>query len=334
MGVRLTQRDTILFGVVGILLLIATASAVGSLNRDIFSAKGFVSQYLHALERHDASSALAMPGVLPPKADAASTVLLRNSALGELSEIRILDEAAQPDGTRIVSASYVVGSRAATGLFLVQHTGTEFLFFDTWAFATAPLGTVTVNVLHDSVFDVGTSDLIDLRSTHPETSSTYGATGVFPVLAPGEYTFGHTSSLLTARPDRVVINAPRASAMVTVDVQANAAFNADVQKEVDAFLDECVTQIVLQPTGCPFGYQTGNRLVGEPTWSVVTYPEVTVVAGDTGWIVRGAVAEVELTGSLQSLYDGTITPLDEIIEAPFNLDIVITPDRGLLITVV
>ena len=327
-----------MLGVVGVLLLVAAACAVGSLNREVFGAKGFVSSYLHALERHDAISALSMPGVIPEPADVPegmSLALLRSSALGNISDIRILDEAAQPDGSRIVSAAYNINSQPAQGMFRVLHVDNSFLFFENWAFATPPLGTITVDVLHDTTFDVGTSGLVDLRTTHPKTGeAVFGDTGTFLAFAPSAYTFGHVSRLLDAQNVTVVVSAPRVAADVTIDVQANEQFTSDVQREVNAFLDECVTQDVLQPTGCPFGYQTGNRLVGVPAWSVVSYPEVTVIPGETGWVVRDAIAQVDLKGELQSLFDGNVTPLDEIIDANFNLDITIQPDRSLLISIV
>lgn len=327
-----------MLGVVGVLLLIATACAIGSLNREVFGAKGFVSSYLHALERHDAASALSMPGVVPAAAgipEDVSLALLRGSALGNISQIRILDEAAQPDGSHIVSASYTINSRPAQGMFRVTQLDNSFLVFENWSFATPPLGTITVTVMHDTVFNVGSSGLIDLRTTHPKTAAAvFGDTGTFLAFAPGAYTFGHTSSLMTAKNVTVAVADPRAAADVTVDVQANTSFTSDVQDEVNAFLDKCVTQVVLQPTGCPFGYQTGNRLVGEPAWSVLSYPEVNVVPSETGWVVRDAIAQVELKGELQSLFDGSVTPLDEIIDANFNLDITIAPDRSLLISIV
>lgn len=334
----LSRKDTLLLGVIGVLFLIASACAIGSLNREVFGAKAFVASYLHSLERHDAASALAMPGVVPAAAaipEDASLALLRSSALGNISDIEILDDAAQPDGTAIVTATYVVNGQPAQGMFRVTHVDNSFLVFENWAFVTPPLGTLTVTVMHDTVFDVGTSGLIDLRTTHPKTeTAVFGDSGTFLTFAPGAYTFGHTSSLMTAKKVTATIAGPRAAAEVIIDVQANAKFTNDVQSEVNDFLDTCVTQVVLQPTGCPFGYQTGNRLVGEPAWSVLEYPVVSVVAGETGWVVRNAVAKVELTGELQSLYDGSVTPLDEIVDASFNLNITIQSDRSLLITII
>ena len=334
----LTRKDTIVLGVVGVLLLLASAAAIGSLNREVFGAKAFVSSYLHSLQRHDAVSALAMPGVIPATADVpedVSLALLRSSALGNISDIQIQDEAAQPDGSHIVSATYAVNGQSAQGMFRVTQTNNSFLVFENWSFVTPPLGTITVTVAHDTVFTVGSSGLIDLRTTHPKTAAAvFGDTGSFLAFAPGAYTFGHTSSLMEANNVTAIVSAPRATAEVVVDVQANAKFTEDVQSEVNNFLDQCVTQVVLQPTGCPFGFQTGNRLVGDPAWSVLTYPEVTVVPGETGWVVRNAIAQVELSGELQSLFDGTISPLNETVDAAFNLDIVIQPDRSLLITII
>lgn len=334
----LSRKDTLVLGVVGVLFLVASACAIGSLNRDVFGARAFVSSYLHSLERHDAASALAMPGVVPTAAnmpEGVSLELLRSSALGTITDIEILDDAAQPDGTDIVTATYTVNGQPAQGMFRVNHVDNSFLVFENWAFVTPPLGSLTVTVMHDTVFTVGTSGLIDLRTTHPKTdAAVFGDSGTFLAFAPGAYTFGHTSSLMTAKNVTATLPGPRAAAAVIVDVEANAKFTDDVQSEVNDFLDTCVTQIVLQPTGCPFGYQTGNRLVGDPTWSVLDYPVVSVVPGETGWVVRNAIAKVELTGELQSLYDGSVTPLDEIVEAPFNLNITIQPDRSLLITII
>jgi len=336
--VTLSRKDTLVLGVIGVLFLVASACAVGSLNREIFGARAFISSYLHALERHDAASALAMPGVVPTAENMpadASLALLRSSALGNISDIHVVDDAAQPDGTEIVTATYTVNDQRAQGMFRVRHLDNIFLVFENWAFVTPPLGTITVSVMHDTVFTVGTSGLIDLRTTHPKTeAAVFGDSGTFLAFAPGAYTFGHTSSLMTAKNVTTTLDGPRAAAAVVVDVEANATFTSDVQSEVNKFLDTCVTQVVLQPTGCPFGYQTGNRLVGEPAWSVLDYPVVSVVAGETGWVVRNAVAKVELTGQLQSLFDGSISPLDEIIQAPFNLNIAIQSDRSLLISIV
>ena len=159
----------------------------------------------------------------------------------------------------------------------------------------------------------------------------WGGTGTYLLFAPGNYVFDHTSTWLTAK--QVVLNVatPGDTAEVVVDVQANKDFTKRVQKEVDDYLDKCVKQHVLQPSGCPFGYQTGNRIVGEPTWEVAEYPVIKVVPGESTWAVRDAVGKLRITGEVQSLYDGAITPLDEIVDAVFNINISIRADGNLAI---
>jgi hypothetical protein len=179
---------------------------------------------------------------------------------------------------------------------------------------------------------VGDSGLIDLRSTTSAKDATvWGGTGTYLLFAPGNYVFDHTSTWLTAK--QVVLNvaSPGDTAEVVVDVQANKDFNKRVQKEVDDYLDQCAKQRVLQPTGCPFGYQTGNRIVGEPKWEVADYPVIEVVPGETTWAVNNAVGKMRITGEVQSLFDGSISPLDEIVEAVFNISITIRPDGNLAI---
>ncbi|MEY2699022.1 MAG: hypothetical protein RL720_978, partial [Actinomycetota bacterium] len=215
---------------------------------------------------------------------------------------------------------------------VVKRIGNTMGIFESWAFAELPLATAKVTVWHDASFDVGDSGLIDLRSTPSAKDATvWGGTGTYLLFAPGNYVFDHTSTWLTAKQVVVNVASPGDTAEVVVDVQANKDFNKRVQKEVDDYLDQCVKQRVLQPAGCPFGYQTGNRIVGEPQWEVADYPVITVVPGETTWAVKDAVGKLRITGEVQSLYDGSISALDEIVDAVFNINISIRSDGNLAI---
>jgi hypothetical protein len=59
---------------------------------------------------------------------------------------------------------------------------------------------------------------------------------------------------------------------------------------------------------------------------------VTVVPGETTWAVIDATGTMRITGEVQSLYDGTISPLDEIVETVFSIRIVIREDGNLALT--
>jgi hypothetical protein len=329
--VKLTRRQGTYLGLATAALLLVTLFVGLGINQSLYSASGFVSQYLSALSRHDAASALSMPGVGDKLPEGADRALLRGSAMGELSDITITQVSGN-DTKTTVTASYLVGGEKATGEFVVTRLGNTMGFFESWAFAELPVAKAKVSVWHDSSFHVGNSGQIDLRSTDSAKDATvWGGTGTYLLFAPGNYVFDHSSTWLTAKQVVLNIASPGDTAEVVVDVQANKAFNKRVQKEVDDYLDTCVKERVLQPAGCPFGYQTSNRIVGKPTWEVDQYPVIKVVPGETTWAVRDAVGKLRITGEVQSLYDGTISPLDEIVDAVFNINISIRLDGNLAI---
>ena len=303
------------------------------INNALYSPAGFTSQYLSALSRHDSASALSMPGVRDSLGEEASDVLLRSEALGNLEDITITSVSSTSEKA-VVTASFSIDGKKASTSFTLKRIGNVFGIFEGWAFKTPPVATAQVSVLHSPLFDVGELGPIDIRAINPETATDFSGSGAFYVFAPSSYTFGLETDLVAAQKQRGAVNEPGSTFEVAIDVQATAAFNKKIQKQIDEYLDECVTQTVLQPTGCPFGYQTGNRFVGEPAWSVVSYPVIDIQPGETQWVVRGAVGVVNITGEVQSLFDGSISPLNENVEAVFNLDIVLKPDGGVGITLI
>lgn len=328
---KLSKRQGVILGGATALLLILTFFIGVGINNALFSASGFVNQYLSALARHDAASALSMPGVADSLPEDVDKTLLRGSALGQLSDISITDVQGNDEKTT-VTASYTLGGKKTSGTFVLTRLGNTFGVFESWAFAEPPLARAKVSVWHDAAFSVGDSGQIDLRSTPTGKDATvWGGTGTFVLFAPGNYVFDHTSTWLTAKKVVLDVATPGETAEVVVDVQANKAFNKRVQKEVNDYLDECVKQQVLQPTGCPFGYQTGNRIVGEPSWEVVEYPVIDVQPGETTWQVTNAVGKMRITGEVQSLFDGSITPLDQTVDAVINISITIRSDGNLAI---
>jgi hypothetical protein len=78
---------------------------------------------------------------------------------------------------------------------------------------------------------------------------------------------------------------------------------------LEAYLDGCVAQAVLQPAECPFGVSITDRVVGVVQWEILDYPEIELrlSADRATWtmVAEGGLAEV--TVQVQSLFDGTIT---------------------------
>ena len=96
-----------------------------------------------------------------------------------------------------------------------------------------------------------------------------------------------------------------------------------MQEKVDAYLDECATQEVLFPTGCPFGQPIENRVVSTPEWSIADYPDIRIEAGGEfeTWVVPTTSGTAHLVVEVQSLFDGSVSTFDE--DVPFDVDYLI-----------
>ena len=284
----------------------AFAATVLALNATLYSAGGFVGSYLSALERHDVDEALRTPGVLG--VSDASRELLTPAALGKLNDGRLLSDDDMGDGFHVVTFEYRLDGTLLQSAFQVQHTGTELGFFSRWAFAQSPVGVLQVLPLHDAAFEVNG---VKLRSEGgPDVVASY------QVLTPGRFQVTHHSDFLTAEP--VVIAVTQGSSVVPVelDIQANSAFVAKMQEQVDGFLDECTTSTVLFPTDCPFGQELSNRVEGTPKWSMARYPAITIEPGNLPgtWVIPDAQGAAHLKVDVRSLFDGTLSTFDQDVQ--------------------
>jgi hypothetical protein len=292
------------------LFCISFALVVGALNATLFSPGGFARSYLEALARHDVQSALDLADVSPTDND----VLLDRDALGRLTEIEQLSDHHLADGTHRVEFGYRTAAGPGRAAFSLEPAGTRFGVFGSWRFAEAPLAEVDLTVRHDPRFDVNGLEVVGVANKpHP-----------YRVFVPGAYEFGHETTFLTAERIEVAANEPGRSTSVRVDVVANDHFIEDVQDTLDAYLDdECATQRVLLPTGCPFGKEVANRIDSEPMWEISKYPPVTLRPGtDPGtWLMPPTDGAARLRVDIVSLFDGTVTKFDE--DVPFTVSYLI-----------
>lgn len=300
------------------ILLAAFGATVAVLNSTLYSASGFVASYLDALERHDTSAALAFPGVLGPE-QAAVNLLVPDALHGPEGDRSFIEESSG-DGVHTVTVEYTLASEMRTTDFRVERTGALFGLFSSWSFESSPLASVAVTVLHDDRFRVNGIDLLGGASGGDAES----APGHFLVFTPGLYTFDHASTYLAADPVPVIVGEPGSITVVQVNVLANEEFVSEVRARAVAYLDRCATQQVLQPTGCPFGRVVANRVHTTPEWSISQYPSVEIVPDTTKgmWLVPTVSATAHLTVEEQSLFDGSISTIDE--DVPFSLSYTIT----------
>lgn len=308
------RRVLLLWSVAVVVLIGAFAVTVVSLNATVYSAAGFVDSYLSALARHDATSARDLPGVLASE-DAAAN-LLTDDAIGNLSDVELIDEDVDDSGTHIVSYKYSIDGTPGESDFRVRQTDSFLGLFNTWSFETSPLATVVVTVLHDDRFRVNGVE-VDEADQPVET-------GGFLVFTPGLYSFDHRSTFLSADAFEAPVTDPGSVTAVQVNVQANGEFVAAIDEELHRYLDTCATQEVLLPTSCPFGKSIENRIDTTPDWSIARYPHVEIVPGSAEgeWIMPQAEAAAHLSVEVRSLFDGSRTQFDE--DVPFTVSYSVT----------
>lgn len=304
-------------------MLAGFAGTVLILNSSLYSASGFARSYLDALERKDAAGALELAG--PSVAGDASTELLVRDAMAELSDIRLITDESEPNGLHRVVYSWTSQGITGQSDFTVRRTGTLLGLFSTWAFETSPLATLQLTIQHDSRFAANGVELATPAQNRPAS---------YLAFAPATYELTHDTFYLTARPALVTASSPGSIVPGVLDVTANERFVASAQRAINGALDECATQTVLLPTGCPFGQPIANRIVTAPAWSIVTYPTATVQpgAGPSQWQVPPTAGTAHLVVDVRSIFDGSISTFDEDVAFTVSYVVTIGVDDAISVT--
>jgi hypothetical protein len=323
---RALRRVALLWSGLGVLLLVALAAAFGAVQRAYYSPTGFVEAFSRSIAAHDVSAALAMPGAAPAKAalaaaklpTGASRELLRSDILPTIRQVEVVSDTPEADGVHRVVVNATADGTPVTATLRVRQTGSVLGLLPTWSFASTPLGVSRITVAHAHDFTVGRHTVSPRAASPDQPAGAFTVSADYLVLPLAPLDLEHSSRYLRA--GRVVTApSPGEVTETTVDAQPTAAFTKAVQHEVDGFLDECAEQRVLQPAGCPFGAVIDDRVQGDPSWSMVTYPVVRLVPGDTGWTASRSVGVARLDATVQSLFDGTVSKRSE--DEPFSMSL-------------
>ncbi len=314
-------RFIIIWVIVGVMLLGAAASAVGSLQRTVYGARGTVTEYLDALQREDAAGALEVPGVKLSKGELksaglpenASEKLLRNSVITPVSDTQFVSDTTVGDGIHQVTYDFTIGDDAGTAVFELKKVGG---LFGHWEFSTSPLAAVNLSVNHTTQFTMNGKNF-DTRQIAPkDTEAAFDNIVNVLVFTPGSYDFAIDTDYLTAEPTQVFADSPGQVEEASVDAEPTDDFIDMAQEQFNAQLDECAKQVILQPTGCPFGYEVTDRVSGDPAWSISSYPDIELVAGSESWEIPNTDATATIDVDVQSLADGSIDKVTENV--PFK----------------
>lgn len=304
-----------------VVIVAGFVGAVVTLNLTLYSASGFVGTYLAALESRNPDAALATPGVAT--IPGVSETLLQRDALGDIDDIDIVG--AFDDGRdTIVRFSFTLDGVPGESHFRVTHTGMRLGLFNAWKFVESPVSVVEVTPVNDPRFSANGVRLTTNAPSEP---------GTWQVLTPSVLNLTHDSAFLTSDTVSVRVIEPATLVPARLEVRASDRFVAEVQSEVDEYLTACATQTVLFPSGCPFGYNVSNRLESDPAWTISEFPVISIVSGDTPgeWLVAGGGGSARVQAQVRSLFDGSISPLDETV--PFTLVWAITVSSNDAVTI-
>lgn len=332
-GRRRLALDLTLLGIVGVLLLAAIAAGSAAIYREFYSPSAFVERYVGLLESGRAADALAIPGVAVDSTEleaaglpvTASEALLRTAAMAALSDVAVVSEVTDPDGTTQVSITYRAGAYEGTTTFSVQRTGSIGLA-PTWSFARSPLALMDLSVSGSMTFEVN-GFTIDKRQVSPDGADADPAAPVaLLVFSPGIYSVSVDTAIASTPGVAVLSDSPLANVPVSVQAQPTQEFVDVVQQRVEEFLTACATQEVLQPTACPFGYTVQDRIVSPPTWSIAQQPTIGVEPDGAGWSIPATEAVAHIAVDIRSLFDGSIDSVSEDVPFLVSGSIEILPD--------
>ncbi|UOE43325.1 hypothetical protein [Agromyces larvae] len=326
-------------GWVGLAALLASGflAALGGLNQTLYGASSFVTRYLELIADDDIALAAATPGVSLDQADLAalglpadvSTALLRSTVVSAAPEsVQITADVAHEDGSHTVTASYRLGTAIIDTEFEVRPIAPLYGVLNRWEFAVSPMAVIDVTAAHNPFFQVGALNLDTRARKSGDDLTAFSQTAPYLAIAPAVYEFSYESALLIAQTVELPAE-PSSRPSVTVDAQPTPEFVSRVQTQLDAYLDGCATQQVLQPTSCPFGEEISDRVLSAPQWSIVSYPTVTLSAGETAFEMPPTPGVAHLSVEVQSLFDGEVQQLETDETFQVALDASIQPDGSI-----
>ncbi|MGA1446471.1 MAG: hypothetical protein ACO32G_02445 [Pontimonas sp.] len=275
-------------GVVALWLLTVLA-----LNLTLFSATSFVTSYLKALESSDYGLAASHAGLTR----APQILPLASEAL---ENPRIVGTSSLPTGELVIQADYELGDDTHSTVFVVTGGEPILWFFDTWRFSRQPLANLQFAVIGDERVSVNGTDLdVGDLGVPPRTT----------VLVPGIYSSSLDTEWVQAEPVVSVMTEVGAPAGVRLVVSPTNALMENTTGALEAYLDGCAAQAVLQPAECPFGVSISDRVVGAVQWTILDYPEIDLrlSADRATWTMVAESGGAEVTVQVQSLFDGSIT---------------------------
>lgn len=298
----------------GLMLAIAAAVvAVNLVNNSVAGPEQPVREYLDALQKGEGEKALGLLRASVPQGNAAmldGTAL--QTAASRITNVKFGATKELPGNQATVPMEYTIdGSRLSTE-FLLEKTGTEWLFFNKWAFVPAALPVLDVTVVNSNE---ATLNGVPVNMPNGRNS--------FAVFYPGEYEASLNGEYFSAPSTRATLSGRDVpTAPLNLLTEATKGLKDDVGAKVKEFLDSCAAeadkQQRLQPD-CPFYHATNNRVIdGTIDWSITEYPAISIEPFGGRWVVSPLDGKARIKARQVDLFTGAVSDLNVIHDFSFT----------------
>lgn len=274
----------------------AAAVTVVVLNRTVYSPRLAVQRYADALVDHDAPAALAALGRRAGEQDLLLDSGVLAGAPSAPADVRVSGSTGA-GSRRAVTLRYRLGGVEYATVFHVERHGRLYGVFDRWRIAADALPELRIHAPRtDQVSVNGRTVPVPVR----------GGVASLRTLYPVLYTIGYQTQFETAAPQQVAVAGTPGTTRVALDPEPSALLTETVTRQVRDWLNGCTSSGVLAPAGCPFEYQTSQRINGRVTWQITSWPTVRLLETPDAdrWEMPAAAAQAEISGNQTRLYDG------------------------------
>lgn len=190
--------------------------------------------------------------------------------------------------TAKVRADYVLGSTPHSTVFVLEQAPRTWGMFSQWEIRVDEWPTITVSGPQAQAANINNQPM-------------RRGTDSVPVLFPLQYGVGFNKEYVKSSYETVAAVEPGKEYSVRVDAEPTDALRREAASQLRSQLESCAKQKVLMPTGCAFGYETNNEILGDVTWKLDSAPDVAIVSdsGTSSLSSPGSDSEGQQTGGMR-----------------------------------
>lgn len=261
------RRGSFALVVAGALVCVLALFVVPILNLTVYVPGRAALAYFKALEKHDADRAMMfLDAPQPSYGDGISDEVLAGAA-SVPKQAKVLDSTRVKDKEYDVKVSYVQGSETREITLRLVRGDSGWGTTNAWAIKIEKWPAISI--------DAGGAPTALLNGTSVEATET-------PVLFPVTYSVGFNSTYLRSGIETVDVVDPTTTSDVHLTGKPTQELTKKVTEILKKQIDECMKSKTLMPTGCSFGKETNNQILGDVKWKVKSYPAVTLEQGASG----------------------------------------------------